>query len=63
LAFATANARAEVKQVAHYVTAASGGHGAVREVIELLLKAQGHWPEILRHYELCEPTSSKGELL
>ena len=33
--------RAEVKQEAHYVTHAVGGSGAVREVVELILKAQG----------------------
>jgi len=54
LTFATANARAEVKAIAHHTTAAEGGHGAVREVIELLLKAQGRWEEILRHYEVCQ---------
>ena len=51
LAVATANARPEVKRSAHYVTAAPGGQGAVREVIELVLKAQGRWSEILKHYE------------
>ena len=51
LAIATANARAEVKRVAHYVTEAVGGAGAVREVIEMLLRAQGHWADILRKYE------------
>jgi 3-deoxy-D-manno-octulosonate 8-phosphate phosphatase (KDO 8-P phosphatase) len=54
LAIATANARAEVKAAAHYVTQAPGGEGAVREVVELLLKAQNRWGEILRHYELAE---------
>jgi 3-deoxy-D-manno-octulosonate 8-phosphate phosphatase (KDO 8-P phosphatase) len=54
LTFATANARAEVKAIAHYTTQAPGGSGAVREVIELLLKAQGRWEEILRHYEVCQ---------
>jgi len=34
------------------VTAAPGGQGAVREVVELLLRAQGRWGEILRHYEI-----------
>ncbi len=53
LAIATANARPEVKGIAHYVTQAPGGQGAVREVIELLLQAQGKWPDILRHYEVC----------
>jgi 3-deoxy-D-manno-octulosonate 8-phosphate phosphatase (KDO 8-P phosphatase) len=52
LSFATANARAEVKAQAHHVTGASGGNGAVREVIELIMKAQGYWEEILRKYEL-----------
>jgi 3-deoxy-D-manno-octulosonate 8-phosphate phosphatase (KDO 8-P phosphatase) len=52
LAIATANAREEVKRTAHYVTQAPGGEGAVREVVELLLKAQGHWQEILDHYEV-----------
>jgi 3-deoxy-D-manno-octulosonate 8-phosphate phosphatase (KDO 8-P phosphatase) len=54
LAIATANARAEVKAAAHYVTQAPGGEGAVREVVELLLKAQNRWVEILRHYEIPE---------
>jgi 3-deoxy-D-manno-octulosonate 8-phosphate phosphatase (KDO 8-P phosphatase) len=53
LAVATANARPEVKAIAHYVTQVPGGQGAVREVVELLLKAQGRWDEILRHYEVC----------
>ena len=54
LAVATANARPEVKRVAHFVTVSVGGQGAVREVIELLLKAQGRWSEILKHYEVDE---------
>lgn len=54
LAIATANARAEVKREAHYVTQAVGGEGAVREVVELLLKAKGLWGEILRHYEIAD---------
>jgi len=52
LAIATANARPEVKAIAHYTTRASGGQGAVREAIELLLQAQGRWSEILKHYEV-----------
>ena len=52
LAIATANARPEVKPIAHYVTDAPGGTGAVREVIEMILKAQDKWDEILRHYEV-----------
>lgn len=52
LAIAPANARDEVKQLAHFVTRAAGGEGAVREVAELLLRAQNRWAEILQHYEL-----------
>jgi 3-deoxy-D-manno-octulosonate 8-phosphate phosphatase (KDO 8-P phosphatase) len=52
LAVATANAKPEVKAEAHYVTAVPGGRGAVRDVVELLLKAQGHWAAILDHYEI-----------
>ncbi len=50
---ATANARPEVKRQAHYVTQAEGGRGAVREVIELILKAQDLWQELLEKYEVC----------
>jgi 3-deoxy-D-manno-octulosonate 8-phosphate phosphatase (KDO 8-P phosphatase) len=52
-AIATGNARDQVKREAHYVTAAVGGSGAVREVVELLLKAQGRWASILKHYEIA----------
>src|SRR6266853_1893579 len=44
-AVAVANAVPEVKRAAHYVTSHSGGDGAVREVIELIVKAQGKWIE------------------
>ncbi|OYT70243.1 MAG: 3-deoxy-D-manno-octulosonate 8-phosphate phosphatase [Chloracidobacterium sp. CP2_5A] len=48
LAVAVANAVPEVKQAAHYITSRPGGRGAVREVIELILKAQEKWnPEFL----------------
>jgi 3-deoxy-D-manno-octulosonate 8-phosphate phosphatase (KDO 8-P phosphatase) len=52
LAVAVANAAPEVKAVAHYVTSAPGGSGAVREATELILDAQGLWEQILRHYEV-----------
>ncbi len=52
LAIAPANARPEVKAAAHVVTTAAGGEGAVREAVELILKAQGFWEEILEHYEI-----------
>jgi 3-deoxy-D-manno-octulosonate 8-phosphate phosphatase (KDO 8-P phosphatase) len=53
LAIATANARPEVIREAHYTTRAAGGEGAVREVVEMLLKAQNRWQEILQHYEIA----------
>ena len=43
LAVATANAKPEVKAEAHWVTPNVGGRGAVRDVVELLLRAQGRW--------------------
>jgi 3-deoxy-D-manno-octulosonate 8-phosphate phosphatase (KDO 8-P phosphatase) len=52
LGVAPANSRPEVKQCAKLVTEAAGGQGAVREVCELLLRAQGHWEELLRKYEI-----------
>jgi 3-deoxy-D-manno-octulosonate 8-phosphate phosphatase (KDO 8-P phosphatase) len=40
-AVAPANAVAEVRSACHYVTLANGGHGAVRELCELVLRARG----------------------
>jgi 3-deoxy-D-manno-octulosonate 8-phosphate phosphatase (KDO 8-P phosphatase) len=40
---AVANAVSEVKQIADYVTVKGGGRGAIREIVELILQAQGHW--------------------
>ncbi|MGP8049355.1 MAG: KdsC family phosphatase [Desulfobaccales bacterium] len=47
LALAVADAAPEVAAVAHWVTQGPGGRGAVREVCDLLLKAQGKWPELV----------------
>ena len=41
------NAVSEVKKIVHYVTKKSGGFGAVREIIELILKTHGKWEAIL----------------
>lgn len=48
VAVAVANGIREVKRVADYVTQARGGQGAVREVVDLILKAQGHWADLLK---------------
>ncbi len=50
LAVAPADAAPEVKAVAHFVTKAPGGRGAVREALVALLKAQGLWDEVLRAF-------------
>lgn len=47
---AVADAVAEARSVAHYVTQAPGGRGAVREVAEMILKAQGHWTTLMQRY-------------
>ncbi len=47
-ACAPANAHAEVKAVAHHVTATHGGHGAAREFCDLLLMAAGRYAALLQ---------------
>jgi len=47
VAVAVADAVTEAKAVADYVTRTRGGHGAVREVVELILKAQNKWPRVI----------------
>ena len=50
LAVAVADAEEEARLVAHYVTRAKGGRGAVREVVELILKSQGRWSDLVDEY-------------
>ncbi|HKZ79048.1 MAG TPA: HAD hydrolase family protein [Pyrinomonadaceae bacterium] len=50
-AVAVADAAEETRSCAHYVTRSRGGYGAVRETIELILKAQGLWRGVVRKYE------------
>ncbi|HKU19881.1 MAG TPA: HAD hydrolase family protein, partial [Terriglobales bacterium] len=50
LGVAVANARAEVKEEAHYITEHQGGRGALRDAVEYILKAQGKWDEVVRVY-------------
>jgi 3-deoxy-D-manno-octulosonate 8-phosphate phosphatase (KDO 8-P phosphatase) len=49
-AVAVANARAEVKKEAHYITPHAGGDGALRDAIEYVLKAQGKWERVVEEY-------------
>ena len=50
LGIAVADAALETREHAHYVTKAQGGYGAIREVVELILKAQGRWDDLLKRY-------------
>ena len=50
LAVAVADAVEETRSVAHYVTLAKGGRGAVREVVEIILKSQGRWNDLVASY-------------
>lgn len=50
LSVAVGDAVPEVKEVASHVTIAVGGHGAVRETIEWLLKLQGVWEDAIRNF-------------
>jgi 3-deoxy-D-manno-octulosonate 8-phosphate phosphatase (KDO 8-P phosphatase) len=50
LAVAVGDAMAETKAAAHFTTKAAGGRGAVREVLEMILKAQGTWEPFVTHY-------------
>ena len=50
LAVAPADAAAEVRQVAHWVTPRGGGEGVVRDVVELILRAQDKWETVTGRY-------------
>lgn len=50
LAVAVPYSREEVKSSAHYITKVQGGRGAIREVIELILKSKGKWDSITQKY-------------
>jgi 3-deoxy-D-manno-octulosonate 8-phosphate phosphatase (KDO 8-P phosphatase) len=58
-AVAVANARAEVKKDAHYVTPHAGGDGALRDAVEFILKAQGKWKQVVSEYT-CERSPKTG---
>lgn len=58
-AAAVADAVPEVKERVHYVAKFNGGHGAVRDVIEYILKAQGKWESILQSYLAKEAQNTK----
>jgi YrbI family 3-deoxy-D-manno-octulosonate 8-phosphate phosphatase len=47
---AVADAVEDVRHSAEYVTSVAGGQGAVREVVELILKNTGRWDDVLKRY-------------
>jgi 3-deoxy-D-manno-octulosonate 8-phosphate phosphatase (KDO 8-P phosphatase) len=53
-AAAVADAQELVKKTAHYITRNKGGDGAVREICDMLLLAQGYWPEVAARYDFTE---------
>lgn len=50
VAATVADAANEVREASHLVTSARGGHGAVRETIEFILKAQHRWDDAIAKY-------------
>ena len=50
LPMAPNNAVLEVKSLAKFISNANGGHGAVREAVEYILKNQGLWDSIVADY-------------
>jgi len=49
---AVADAQAEIISHSKIVTSAKGGHGAVREVCEAILKSKGFWPQVIDRFNL-----------
>jgi YrbI family 3-deoxy-D-manno-octulosonate 8-phosphate phosphatase len=50
LGVAPADACIELREAAHFVTQARGGDGAIRETIEMILKAQRHWSDVIHNF-------------
>jgi 3-deoxy-D-manno-octulosonate 8-phosphate phosphatase (KDO 8-P phosphatase) len=64
LSAAPSDAVEDVRRRVHWVSGAPGGRGAVRELIEVVLRAQGHWETLLASYmdersRVAEPRPSK----
>ncbi len=52
LACAVADARPELKEIAHFICEHNGGQGAVRDLCELVLKASSRWEAAVSRYDL-----------
>ncbi len=60
MSVAVADAHTEVRRRARFVTGAPGGQGAVREVIDAILKAQGHWNTIMGWFDASPAVRRRG---
>ncbi len=58
---AVADAEPALLSYANYVSTRKGGQGAVREVVELILSAQGHWDDLLDRFTRQEWTARESE--
>ena len=58
LGVAVANAAPEVKEAADFVTTSRGGEGAIREVVEAILKSNGEWDQLVKNYSHAEENSA-----
>ncbi len=61
LAIAVKNARPEVVRESHYITEHEGGHGAVRDAIEYVLRAQGSLERVIEEYIQSKDIQPKGD--
>ena len=50
LGVAVADAAGELRETANYVTQTKGGHGAIRETVEMILKSQRRWNDVIKKY-------------
>lgn len=60
-AASVANGRREAKAVAHFVAQHDGGDGGVRDVIEFILRAQGHWTRLVESFTETAPVTCIGQ--
>jgi 3-deoxy-D-manno-octulosonate 8-phosphate phosphatase (KDO 8-P phosphatase) len=58
LAACPADAASEVRERCHFVAGSPGGHGAVRELVKLLLEARGRWSEVVESWAAGTATRS-----
>jgi 3-deoxy-D-manno-octulosonate 8-phosphate phosphatase (KDO 8-P phosphatase) len=61
LSAAPADARDEVRALVDWVSQARGGDGAARDLIEVILRAQGKWEAVLREYVRETPVGARSE--